>query len=126
MVKTRLTKSSTDRVIDGVCGGIAEYFSVDPVMIRLIFIALVFMNGLGVLLYIILAIIMPKAEKVDQLTKDTIQENVHEMGERLKETGEKLGSTLSRESKEGIDMDVFWPLVLIFIGVWLLISRLRG
>ncbi len=162
MVKSRLTKSSTDKVIDGVCGGIAEYFSVDPVIIRLIFVVLLFINGFGILLYLILTIIMPKAENVDQLTKDTIQENVQEMGDRLKEAGEKLGSRLSHESKEGrsrhgkwlglflillgvyfllnnlnmlkwfhnmfswFDMDIFWPLVLILIGAWLLIARLRG
>jgi phage shock protein C len=160
MVKARLTKSAKDRVIDGVCGGIAEYFGIDPVIIRLIFVVLVFIHGIGILLYIILAIIMPKAEKVDQLPKDTIQENVQEMGERLKEAGEKVGSTLSQESKRGtyvkwlgmllillgvyfllnnfnmlrwfnnlfwwFNMDVFWPLVLIFIGLWLIITRLRG
>ncbi len=162
MVKPRLTKSRTDKVIDGVCGGIAEYFSIDPVIIRLIFVALVFMNGLGILLYIILAIIMPKAERAGQLPGEVIQENVREMGERMKEAGEKLGSTVSEKSEHGVsrharwlgvflillglyfllnnlnmlrwfhnmfwwfNMDVFWPLVLILIGAWLLINRLRG
>lgn len=162
MVKQRLTKSSSDKVIDGVCGGIAEYFGIDPVIIRLIFVILVLMNGFGILLYIVLTIIMPKAEKIDQMPKETIQENVQEMGERLKEAGEKLGSTISRENrprKSGhsiwlglllillgtyfllenlnmlrwfhnmfswFSMDIFWPLVLIVIGLWLFITRLRG
>ncbi len=121
MVKARLTKSATDRVIDGVCGGIAEYFSVDPVIIRLIFVALVFINGIGILLYIILAIITPKAERVDQLPKDTIQENVQEMGDRLKEAGEKLGSTLSRESKQGAHAR-WLGLFLILLGVYFLLN----
>jgi len=49
-------------VIWGVCGGIAEYFKVDPVIVRLAFVVLVLINGVGILLYIILAIIMPDAE----------------------------------------------------------------
>ncbi len=122
MVKAKLTKSTTDRVIDGVCGGIAEYFSVDPVIIRLIFVALVFINGLGILLYIILAIIMPKAEKADQLPKDTIHENVQEMGERLKDAGEKLGSTLSQESKQGAYAR-WLGLFLILLGVYFLLNN---
>ncbi|HEY9204496.1 MAG TPA: PspC domain-containing protein [Candidatus Methanoperedens sp.] len=122
MVKARLTKSASDRVIDGVCGGIAEYFGVDPVIIRLIFVVLVFINGLGILLYIILAIIMPKAEKADQQPKETIQENVQEMGGRLKDAGEKLGSTLSQESKQGAH--IRWlGIFLILLGIYFLLNN---
>ena len=93
----RITKSKTDKVIDGVCGGIAEYFGIDSVIVRLIFVVLVFLNGIGLLLYIILVIIMPKAEQVDQPQKETIQENVQEIGERVKEAGEGLGHAFSKK-----------------------------
>ncbi|MDD5617259.1 MAG: PspC domain-containing protein [Candidatus Methanoperedens sp.] len=66
---TRITKSKTDRVIDGVCGGLAEYFGIDSLLVRLAFVALVFINGIGLILYIVLVIIMPKAEKLDQPQK---------------------------------------------------------
>ncbi len=151
---TRITKSKTDRVIDGVCGGLAEYFGIDSLLVRLAFVALMFINGIGVILYIVLAIIMPTAEKLEQSPKETIQENVQEIGERIKEAGEELGNTFSKKIEEkhsnsagwfGIlliligvifllknldlirwfDSDLLWPLIIIFIGAWLLIKRWR-
>ncbi|TMK81149.1 MAG: PspC domain-containing protein [Actinobacteria bacterium] len=55
----RLTRSETDRRIAGVCGGIAEYYDVDPILIRVGFIVAAFI-GFGILLYIVLWIVMPK------------------------------------------------------------------
>lgn len=57
----KLRKSTTDRKWDGVLGGIADYFSVDSTLIRLIFIALtIFSFGLGgLVIYIIAMVIMP-------------------------------------------------------------------
>ena len=60
----KLTKSNTNRVLAGVCGGIAEYFDCDPTIIRLLFIALSIFVGSGLLLYILAAIIMPGADNI--------------------------------------------------------------
>jgi phage shock protein PspC (stress-responsive transcriptional regulator) len=49
----RLYRSETDRKIAGVCSGIAEYFNVDPAIVRIVFAALVFLWGWGLILYII-------------------------------------------------------------------------
>jgi len=56
----RLYKSRKNKVIDGVCGGIAEYFEVDPVLIRIIFVMVFFFGGSGLLAYIVGMIIIPK------------------------------------------------------------------
>ncbi len=56
----RLYKSRTDVMICGVCGGLAEYFEVDPTIVRLIAVVLIFGWGSGLLAYLIAAIIMPK------------------------------------------------------------------
>ncbi len=56
----RLYRSEKNRMIAGVCGGIAEYFDIDPTLVRLGFVALSFMFGGGVLVYILAAIIIPK------------------------------------------------------------------
>ena len=61
----KLTKSTTDRKIDGVCGGIANYFGVDPTLIRLAWIIFACLGGSGLLAYIIAAIIMPKDTDVE-------------------------------------------------------------
>ena len=55
----RLFKSRTNRVICGVCGGVGEYFNVDPTIIRLLFV-LLGCTTTGVIVYLIAAVIMPE------------------------------------------------------------------
>ena len=56
----RLYRSTKDTMICGVCGGIAEYFEVDPTIVRLVAVALCLGMGSGLLAYVIGAIIIPK------------------------------------------------------------------
>ena len=56
----RLYRSSKHRVIAGVCGGIAEYLDVDPVVVRLIWILFTLFYGVGLLFYIIAWLIVPE------------------------------------------------------------------
>ena len=58
MIMKRLVKSS-DRRLLGVCGGIADYFDLDPNIIRLLWVIFSLLGGSGVLAYIIAAVIMP-------------------------------------------------------------------
>ena len=56
----RLTRSRTNRMIWGVCGGLGEYFGADPTLVRVIYVAMTLISaGFGILLYIALAIIVP-------------------------------------------------------------------
>lgn len=55
----RLCKSSTDKKIFGVCGGLAQYFGIDPTIVRLIWALLFFCAGTGLLAYIIAALVLP-------------------------------------------------------------------
>jgi phage shock protein C len=57
----RLHKSRSDRMLDGVCGGIAEYFALDPTLVRIAWVLLTLLGGSGVILYIVAMIIMPAA-----------------------------------------------------------------
>lgn len=57
----RLYKSRTNKVVDGVCGGVAEYFDVDPVLVRIIFVLFFFFGGSALIAYIVGMIIMPRA-----------------------------------------------------------------
>jgi phage shock protein C len=60
-VKSRLERSSTNRVIGGVCGGIAEYLAVDATLVRVVFVFTAFITaGLFVLGYIVLLVLMPQ------------------------------------------------------------------
>lgn len=56
----KLTRSKTDRKIAGVCAGIAEYFGWDPTLVRVAYVLLALAGFTGVLLYIVLALIMPE------------------------------------------------------------------
>jgi phage shock protein PspC (stress-responsive transcriptional regulator) len=58
----RLTKSR-DKKIFGVCGGVAEYFDLDPTVVRIIWLLAVLCAGTGVLAYLIAALIMPDPDK---------------------------------------------------------------
>ena len=62
----RLYRSREERMISGVCGGIAEYFEVDPTIIRLAFVLLALAGGgSGFIAYIILAVVIPEKPLVD-------------------------------------------------------------
>lgn len=62
----RLTKSSRQKMICGVCGGIAEYLNVDVTVVRLITVALILAAGSSLLAYIIAAIVMPNDDRVSR------------------------------------------------------------
>ena len=59
-MEKRLYKSNQNKMIDGICGGIAEYFGVDPTVVRLLWALFSLMGGSGILAYIIAAIIIPR------------------------------------------------------------------
>ncbi|MDO4516506.1 MAG: PspC domain-containing protein [Bacillota bacterium] len=59
-MKKRLYKSNREKMLDGVCGGIAEYFDLDPTVIRLAWVVFCAMGGSGILAYIIAAIVIPR------------------------------------------------------------------
>ena len=61
----KLKRSSSDKIIAGVCGGIGEYFNIDPVVVRIIWVLLAFMpGGPGFLAYLICALIIPEDDGV--------------------------------------------------------------
>ena len=60
MTYKRLTRSLANKKIAGVCGGLGEYFIIDPTIVRVLFLFLLLFGGGGLLLYIILWIIVPE------------------------------------------------------------------
>ncbi|NQU82817.1 MAG: PspC domain-containing protein [Parcubacteria group bacterium] len=146
----KLYRSDEDRIVAGVAGGLGEYFNIDPLFVRLIFIFLALVNGLGILFYIIFIFVIPK--------KGEKTLNAHETGERLKEFGhdvsekakevagsiEEQGVGFSKNRRKVIGLviliigllalfnkavpmswfrwDLFWRIALIVIGFYLLIK----
>ena len=60
-MKKRLYLSKTDKKICGVCAGIAEYFEIDPTLVRLAWVAFTLLGGSGIIAYIIANIISPQS-----------------------------------------------------------------
>lgn len=58
-MSARLQRTDSDRMIGGVCGGLAQYFKIDPVLVRLAFVLLTIYGGVGPVLYLILLVLMP-------------------------------------------------------------------
>ena len=98
-MEKRLHRSRSNRVIGGVCGGLGEYFGIDPVIVRIIFGLLVLANGIGILAYIILAIVVPLESSEATTPKETMRKNVEEMKKTANELGREIRSTL--EGEEG-------------------------
>jgi phage shock protein PspC (stress-responsive transcriptional regulator) len=57
----RLYRSRTDRKLAGVCGGLGEYFNLDPTLVRVLFVLATLAGGPGLILYIVLWLVMPEA-----------------------------------------------------------------
>lgn len=68
-MKSRLERSNTNKVIAGVCGGLAEYLAVDPTLVRVAFVVMTFVGGIGILGYIVLLILMPQPGQPAPFTK---------------------------------------------------------
>lgn len=95
----RLYKSRRNRVIDGVCGGIGEYFDVDPTIVRILWVFLTFLGGSGLILYIVAMVIMP------------VNREDYPPGEAAPP------STVNPDRRR------YWGIVLILIGMFVLIER---
>ncbi|MBI2908087.1 MAG: PspC domain-containing protein [Chloroflexi bacterium] len=128
-MEKRLHRSETDRLIGGVCGGLAEYLDVDPVFVRLAFILLAFANGVGIIAYVALWIIMPKTSRLQTPASDVFRENVDEIQQRAREMGEEMKGALARPSgaprlRQGPGSSLLVGGLLVLVGLLLLMSNL--
>ncbi len=138
MPENRLTRSETDKMLAGVCGGIASYLGLDSTLVRLAFVVLLFASGIGFPIYIILWVIVPLEADLDRPGSAVIQQNIGDMGKTVTSGLDRFG----RPATVGIIMillgayfltnqlgwlgglsNVFWPLVIIGAGVYLLARR---
>jgi len=128
-MEKRFYRSRSDRMIAGVCGGLAQCFGIDSTIVRLIFVLLIFATGLGILAYIIMVIIVPLESSEATEPKDTVKENVEEMKETARELGREIRSTFAGE--EGKSEEVtklrhrrrnILGIILIVIGVLFLLA----
>ncbi|MFZ0544728.1 MAG: PspC domain-containing protein [Candidatus Promineifilaceae bacterium] len=123
-MQTRLVRSETDKMIAGVCGGIAAYLNVDSVLVRFAFIMLIFASGIGLPLYLILAFIMPQGNDI----VPNIYRPDQEVEEQIKIYDEETVPLKANAQKSGTlphpQGPVIFAFVLIAIGVYLLAQNI--
>lgn len=75
----RLYRSSKERMLGGVCGGLGEYFGIDPTLVRLIYIVLTFLLPFFILIYLVLWLVIPQApEPVGTASEQVIDTSAKE------------------------------------------------
>lgn len=130
-MEKRLYRSRTDRMIWGVCGGLAKYFDVDPTIIRAIAVLLIFASGFGILAYIIMAIIVPLEGSSVATPREAVKENLEDIKASASELGSEIRSTFGKKESEGKHVDetgdrrrTLLGVILIIIGIVILIGML--
>jgi phage shock protein PspC (stress-responsive transcriptional regulator) len=150
MINKKLYRSREDYIVAGVAGGLAQYLEIDPTIVRLVFVALALGGGSGVLIYIVLALVIPREPgEPKQISRSAkIRETAADVGQRTKTLVEefKEDKEIAREggragSALGISLiilgglllvnklipiqlagDWFWPVVLVGLGTYLLVK----
>ena len=133
MQQTRLMRSETDKMIAGVCGGLAAYLGVDPVLVRLAFVILLLASGIGLAIYVILWLVMP--------TPSRIQPEIRVMSDTDFDDPAAYKTRFSPAATVGVLLILFgaffllsqfggmpgfvWPLILIAGGLFYLFRRAR-
>lgn len=151
MEERRLYRSKTDTLIGGVCGGLGKYFNIDPTLIRLACVLLAVFGGGGVLIYLILWIVIPLEGRSSVATDQTIRDNAQDLADRARDFGKGLESGFNDPAqpaarKGGLwfglilvllgglflaqnlfhfNLGQFWPVILIFIGILMLVPVFR-
>jgi len=145
----KLYRSSKDKILGGVAAGLADYFNIDPTLVRVLFVVILFLGGTGILAYIIMWIIVPEEPFVIPNAEGTIgakpgetdstkQENQFDATKAYFASIEKKRE--KRRTVAGfillviglifladnfiprIRIGEFWPLILIAAGIGILLN----
>ena len=131
----RLFRSRTDRVLGGVCGGLAKYFNIDPTLTRVFFAIIGLSWGLGVLLYIVMWLIVPEeggVAVIEQIKSDNPPAKpVNVLGRANHRTFLAvvliaIGSIALLNQyfpHDWIRWPSLWALVLVAVGVYIIVKK---
>lgn len=92
----RVYRSRTDRIVAGVAGGLAAYFNIDPLLVRIGLVLFTLINGAGILLYITLWALLPNEDSIAVDTRSQVHENVNEMRQEIEELVERVRGMFQR------------------------------
>ena len=115
----RLYRSRENRVIAGVAGGIAEYFNIDPVIIRMVFILLLFAGGMGIIIYLLAWILVPENPGSSLMVRQTRGSVI--LGLILLIIG--IAFLFRNIFRWVVHFNIVWPAILIVLGVYLIVKQ---
>jgi len=130
----KLYRSETNRLIAGVCGGLAEYFETDPVLVRIIFLFLSLIGAGGIFLYLILWVMIPEKNEEH---KNSAHDFAREVREHMNSSHNTVHSLLGifiimigilllvDQFFPGYGFEKFWPVLIILFGVLVMFRRTR-
>ena len=98
-MEKKLYRSETDKILGGVCGGLAEYFGIDSAIVRLVFVLILVYGGSGLLVYIILWIVLPTQSTTYTSSDDVISENSKEIKDTISKTAKGVKSSVKTDTK---------------------------
>lgn len=137
-MRKRIYRSTTDKVIGGVCGGLGEYFGIDPTWVRVLFVLSLFAEGVGLLAYLIGWIVIPKEPEMATAAPAAEETTMNA------QTSAASRNTSEAHKARGVgflpgvilvilgmiflfdhvfywfDFDYVWPMVIIGVGVILI------
>lgn len=140
-MERRLYRSRKNRIIAGVAGGLGEYFNIDPVFVRVVFVVATLAGAAGLLAYIILWVVIPKEHFLTEPITST-KEGAADMQEKnqnfehryQKRRGSVLGGVilivlgglfLADNYLPHFSFSDTWPLILVAIGAGLILNSIR-
>jgi phage shock protein PspC (stress-responsive transcriptional regulator) len=124
MAIKRLYRSCTDTVIGGVAGGLAEYLEIDVILVRLIFLVLLFSGGIGFLAYIVAWVIIPVDPKCNE--EKTGAEEIKEKAEDIASEINKKFVKKGKENNNNNEASIWFGVILLFLGSMILIQNVTG
>ncbi len=93
----RFVRSDSDRMIAGVCGGLAAHLDVDATLVRIVFVVLALVHGLGLVVYVVLAAITPRAADAHaSTTRDVLRDNAVQARAAARRAGDDLRAAYRR------------------------------
>jgi phage shock protein PspC (stress-responsive transcriptional regulator) len=121
--KRRLYRDGDNAIIAGVCSGLGEYFKIDPLVLRIIMFVLIFANGLGLIIYLVIWIAVPRAETVRQRMEMRGEEiNFSNLEKNVKNEFEEVKKNMEKHRISGFFESIFSAVGSIFIAI----GRLLG
>lgn len=118
----KLHRSESSKIIAGVCGGLGEYFDVDPTIIRIVFVLMTIFGGSGILIYIILWLVIPSENSNQQLSQRNVKDNAKELRSKVQTFAHDIKRS-SESKRSNTDSRPWWGLLIVILGAAFLMSN---